>query len=83
MYIDIDKNLSLHGGTPPWNKTVKLWICEWYVLAVSEIVRTYVHKINNWRKMKSKLLKLDAPYNVIYAGGFVGRHVDDEVRYVV
>ncbi len=25
--------------------------------------------------MKSQLLKLDAPYNVIYAGGFVGRHV--------
>jgi hypothetical protein len=25
--------------------------------------------------MKSKLLKLDAPYNVIYAGGLVGRHV--------
>lgn len=25
--------------------------------------------------MKSKLLKLDAPYNVIYAGGYVGRHV--------
>ena len=33
--------------------------------------------------MKSKLLKLDAPYNVIYAGVFVGRHVDDEVRYLV
>ena len=27
------------------------------------------------RNMKSKLLKLDAPYNVIYAGGYVGRHV--------
>ncbi|MCR5849218.1 MAG: hypothetical protein K6G92_00710 [Bacteroidaceae bacterium] len=25
--------------------------------------------------MKSKLLKLDAPYNVIYAGGYVGRHI--------
>ena len=25
--------------------------------------------------MKSKLLKLDAPYNVIYAGGKVGRHI--------
>ena len=25
--------------------------------------------------MKSKLIKLDAPYNVIYAGGKVGRHI--------
>lgn len=25
--------------------------------------------------MKSKMLKLDAPYNVIYAGGCVGRHI--------
>ena len=25
--------------------------------------------------MKSEILKLDAPYNVIYAGGFVGRHI--------
>ncbi len=25
--------------------------------------------------MKSELLKLDAPYNVIYAGGVVGRHI--------
>jgi len=25
--------------------------------------------------MKSKLLKLDSPYNVIYAGGRVGRHI--------
>ena len=25
--------------------------------------------------MNSKLLKLDAPYNVIYAGGRVGRHI--------
>ena len=25
--------------------------------------------------MKSELLKLDAPYHVIYAGGYVGRHI--------
>ncbi len=25
--------------------------------------------------MKSQLLKLDAPYSVIYAGGYVGRHI--------
>ena len=25
--------------------------------------------------MKSQMLKLDAPYQVIYAGGFVGRHI--------
>ena len=25
--------------------------------------------------MKSKLLKLDKPYNVIYAGGKVGKHI--------
>ena len=25
--------------------------------------------------MKSKMLKLDAPYQVIYAGGYVGRHI--------
>ena len=25
--------------------------------------------------MNSKILKLDAPYNVIYAGGKVGRHI--------
>ena len=25
--------------------------------------------------MKSQLLKLEAPYNVIYAGGKVGRHI--------
>lgn len=25
--------------------------------------------------MKSELLKLDGPYNVIYAGGYIGRHI--------
>ena len=25
--------------------------------------------------MNSKILKLDAPYNIIYAGGRVGRHI--------
>lgn len=25
--------------------------------------------------MNSKILKLDAPYNVIYAGGKIGRHI--------
>ena len=29
----------------------------------------------NEAKMKSQLLKLEAPYNVIYAGGKVGRHI--------
>lgn len=31
--------------------------------------------------MKSKLLKLDAPYNVIYAGGLVGRHIATMVTW--
>ena len=41
--------------------------------------------------MKSKMLKLDAPYNVIYAGGLIGRHIatlvtwteDDEEQTIV
>ena len=31
--------------------------------------------------MKSKLLKLDAPYSVIYAGGLVGRHIATMVTW--
>ena len=31
--------------------------------------------------MNSKILKLDAPYNVIYAGGLVGRHIATMVTW--
>ena len=33
------------------------------------------NKMCTFAVMKSKLLKLDAPYQVIYAGGKVGRHI--------
>ena len=32
-------------------------------------------KSTTFARMNSKLIKLDAPYNVIYAGGKVGRHI--------
>ena len=32
-------------------------------------------QIKKRRTMNSKILKLDAPYNVIYAGGKIGRHI--------
>ena len=32
-------------------------------------------KSTTFARMNSKLLKIDAPYNVIYAGGKVGRHI--------
>ena len=43
-------------------------------LVVSIIFRTFAI-------MKSKLLKLDAPYQVIYAGGLVGRHIATMVTW--
>ena len=44
-------------------------------MAVWKKVSIFALKIKIRKHMKSQLLKLDAPYQVIYAGGLVGRHI--------
>lgn len=46
-------------------------------LADSEKSRTFADRNTKERIMNSKLLKLDEPCKVIYAGGRIGRHADD------
>lgn len=38
-------------------------------------MRIFAEKLKTDETMNSKILKLDAPYNVIYAGGKIGRHI--------
>ena len=42
---------------------------------LSENLRNFAGRIINTQTMNSKILKMDAPYNVIYAGGKIGRHL--------
>jgi hypothetical protein len=42
---------------------------------LSEKLCNFAKEEKNTTTMNSKILKLDAPYNVIYAGGKIGRHI--------
>ena len=44
-------------------------------LAVSKIIATFAPRKKTRITMNSEILKLEAPYNIIYAGGRIGRHI--------